>query len=192
MPAVKRLLLALLLLGCEPSPTADDAGPPGGDAATSDAGDQRRVEIGGGASEFLPYAEDAVVGVVRGPQGGGRTGGYHIWVGARTVGFRADQRIAYRWTLRLDGSAAAVCDAVPRGPECFSAVDRTFKPQPTSAGHVVFGQAAILEDCCRVVGQPIRVELSVTDADGARGSASLRVRASDLCPDPVTNANLCP
>src|SRR5262245_4347424 len=67
------------------STTDAGVGPGGMDAHT---GTSTTVEVGTGEDMFVPLTTDEMVELTRGPQGGGRTMGHHVWSGVRTTGFQ--------------------------------------------------------------------------------------------------------
>lgn len=177
---MKRLCLSLLVIAaCGDGPPAfpDANGFP--DALfLEDAGIPPSIEIGTGVVSFIPLTEGQAVEIFRGPQGGGRTGGYHIWHAARIHG--------------VDPHAADLIfkTLLPTGEEIASNA-RTENLQYMDGAYVVAGVAPALSDCCHAANADVVMRVEIRDRNGVTAQDQRLVHAGD-CLLGAGGPSLCP
>lgn len=183
-------LLLPLACGSEGSPpdagpTPVDSGLPPGDAGfDQDLGvaldaSGPRCEVGTGVDLFEEVAEDQVVALSLGPQGGGRYSGYHIWSSVRVNGV-APQRALVRFKLLMADTGTEI-----------GRQERQFNLEPSGNNFVAYGVAPWIDDCCPVRNQAVLMQVELQDQNGLTCTDQRRVRAADRCPDPNGN-DICP
>jgi hypothetical protein len=136
------------------------------DAGAGDAGASLSVKVGTGVDAFEPLVDGQMVSVVLGPQARDpvRLGGFHIWGGVKTVGLDPSQ-VRVQWKVLAGADRAELASA-----------ERNFRLQPFEDGHVAFGIAAPIMDCCGAAGTEVILWAHVADASGASGEDEVRVR----------------
>ncbi len=168
-----------ILVACGSTEPLDNFDPDAGVRVTEDAG-ARTVEVGTGRDFFQSLDEAGQVDIILGPQGGGRVEGYHIWGGARFVGF-ASQGALVRMRYYLDSDGALLADQ-----------ERRQNLQPSQGTFVTYGFAPRLSDCCLAEGQMVRMRVDITDMNGNTGSDERAVMTRGVCEDGPGGPSLCP
>ncbi len=182
----------LLTLACGSEGTPSDAGTTSADTGSPalDGGldqDQGvsvdasgpRCEVGTGVDLFEEVAEDQVVALSLGPQGGGRYSGYHIWSSVRVNGV-SPQRALVRFKLLLADTGTEI-----------GRQERQFNLEPNGNNFVAYGVAPWIDDCCPVRNQAVLMQVELQDQNGLSCTDQRRVRAADRCPDP-NGVDICP
>jgi len=156
---VRVAALALLLAGCgADDPGGTDAGPAGFDAGDATP----TVELGTGETEFEPLTDGQDLLYIRGPQNG-----FHFFGSMRVSGVDpgnpddlSDPRNpttefrVYRGADRIDLMASRYTQGLD--------------PAMGADGHAMIGRLVILDndEVATLEGEMVRIELTVTDADG--------------------------
>jgi hypothetical protein len=151
------------------SPDRLDEFTPGWGAKGPDAckavGQAPEVVVGAGQADYLPTKDGDVAQVEAGPQGG-----YHVWIAIRVRG------------LAQSGSVTTLAGSIGGYDVAPFAVVFTFDPSEGGACEL-FGLRFRIDDPAHPVdtllGQDLRVDVSVTDTDGTVGKGSRIVRLSD-------------
>jgi hypothetical protein len=134
-------------------------GPAGGDAATGEATtSDRRVVLGTGEAEFEPISGEPHLTLVAGVQGG-----FHVWASFLAYGFGAG-RVGMMLTTSLDGIEGSSLVMHAQLPTR-DALDGDGVPMRTFAGF-----PAQIKNARCANAERVRIELSLTDADGDEGS----------------------
>ncbi len=135
--------------------------------ACKGTGQAPQVDVGSGQADYLPTKDGDVAQVEAGPQGG-----YHIWIALRMRGLNQSGSVT-----TVTGSIASLgYDVAP------FAVVFTFEPSEGGACEL-FGLRFRVDSPDHPVesllGQDLRVDVSITDTDGTVGKGSRIVRLSD-------------
>lgn len=140
-----------------------------------------RVQVGTGTDEFEALEADQVMPLVRGPQGGGRSGGYHIWSSLQTHGLEPDSLEIHLTIRRADDDVV------------LSSKQRKLRLRPSNGAtdaYSAYGLAMILDDCCPASDAPLLMRVEVTDVAGLTASDEARVRGELGCLD-INGIDLC-
>ena len=179
VPAKPRaaVIAALFLWGCDSEPGGGDAG---SKFFFEDAGTPVSIEIGTGVFEFEPLSDGDSVPIIKGGQGGGRNGGFHVWHALRANGIDPREVEIYFTTL-LAGSREVIASSS-------IAADLGY----VDGAYQFLGSAPFIVDCCLVENAELVMKARIQDRTGAGGSDSRRVRTSGACVygDPPVDA--CP
>lgn len=167
----RAVLLAALGLGCAgPTPPVVDAGPDGGECASTPATLELGTAVDGSLRAFRALAEGDPVSLTPGPQGG-----QHIWIALRGTGFdptlpRVELRAVRPSDNALIGRLRIRLPMVP-APE-----------DPTRLA--LSAQTLFVEDrgYCTVLGGDVRVELAFDDLHGHCATVTRTVRLADIDP----------
>lgn len=168
MIVLRKAVLALLLLAAcgDPEPSGADAEPA---VFLEDAGTPVRVEIGTGVFRYEPLSDGEEVPIIKGPQGGGRNGGFHVWHATRVNGI--DPRgLEINFTTLLADSRLLVASST-----------LTADLDYVDGAYQFLGAAPFLMDCCLVVGAELLMQVRILDKNGLGGSDARRVRTSGAC-----------
>lgn len=158
------------------SPASRDAGAADADSTdrgTADAGatSDVTVEVGTGASAFVPVTESDVLMPVRGAQGGDRIMGYHLWGAARVKGLDPSR-------VTLDVFVEDADTNERRGR-----TQRISELEAVDDAYVAYGLALRIDDCCRVENHRLRLRLVATDDHGTSGQ-DVRIVRGGMCLGP--------
>ena len=176
------LALAATAAACSGGPGSDAGAPPSTSldaGGAEDAGPADMVvEIGTGVDDFIPLEVGQAVEITLGPQGGGRSGGFHIWHAVRVWNAEPRDVLLSFETLSADSGALLGAQA------------RRVNLRPSGEAFVAYGIAPWLTDCCLAQDQDVIMSVEVRDAEGRVGVDQRRVRAGQ-CLD-HEGASVCP
>lgn len=164
-----RLLVPALVLLCAcTSTTTGTSQPSSGSCAPGIINGSPSLDLGRGATEFIPASDGDTWTAANGPQGGS-----HLWTSIRTTGMGPDVRLTYLFE-ELDGGILATTEGTAK--VCAG-------PSPTTQERV--GITAFLPDDDvtrdRLLCQgPFVLHVKIADDDHA---AEARKRVGDVIPD---------
>jgi hypothetical protein len=190
----RALLFTVVLAACGESTSTTDASAGDGaaqdataiaDASTrdadteEDAGIIRVLEIGTGENAFEPLSEGQEIVLNRGPQGGSRYYGFHVWVGAKTT--------------ELDPQGVHMTFTIKTNDELRGESPYTENLDDVGGGAFAkWGLRVLLDDCCLVEGQMLTMTLVMTDRHGVSATDIRQVRAPAECPRGLPNPTIDP
>ncbi len=137
------------------------------------------VEVGVGETRFEALNEGQTVSITRGPQGGDRHYGFHIWGGVRAHGL-APSAMQVTLTVRTATTDVALSRSVYR-----------LDLMPGDGGDQIAGLRELLSDCCLAQFHPLIMRVEVIDADGLRASDEKQVMGAE-CPRGLPNPTIAP
>ena len=165
--------------GSEASPDAGRFFRPNVEIFQEDAGTMQRIELGTGFARYRPLTDGQEVELSRGPQGGGRWGGFHVWHAATLNGYNPHvTELVFRTYLADDLTLVATST-------------RSFNLEYVEDRYVVAGVAPPIADCCLAQNRELIMRVDVKDRDGRTGSDERRVRAG-VCAEMSGGPSLCP
>lgn len=152
--------LALLLAGCgEDGDGGTDAG-----SAGFDAGDATpTIELGTGETAFAPLTDGQDLEYIRGPQNG-----FHVFGSVRVTGVDPGNRGDLR-DPRNPTTEFRVFRGMDRIDLMASRYMQGLDPAMGAEGHEMVGRLVILDndEVATLEGETVRIEVTVTSADGA-------------------------
>lgn len=169
------------------------AGCGGGESASTDAGIQTSadaglsedagntdmvVEIGTGVDDFIPLTDGQAVDITLGPQGGGRSGGFHIWHAVKVWNIQPRDVLLSFKTRNADTG------------EEIASQERRVNLRPLGEAYTAFGISPWLLDCCKAQDQDVIMWVEVKDAADRTGTDERRVHAGQ-CLD-ASGVSVCP
>lgn len=139
--------------------------------ASTSPGEEPALELGTGSWRFEPLEDGQEVELVRGAQGG-----WHVWLSVRVRGMSAD---APRMRLTMQPADES------RAPQSTEVV-LPFDPPGEDGWRKLIGYTGVVHDPSCLVGQLLRIELSIPLEDGRmlREERDVLVRGGTYPPPP--------
>lgn len=138
------------------------------------------VEIGTGETRFVAITENGPIDFTRGPQGGSRYYGFHIWSSVRAHNLNPSE-LSATFTVHTASTSVLLSESRYR-----------LDLEHTNAGDVAFGLRMILDDCCNAEGQALVMRVVVRDADNKTAEDERTVMAPAECPRGLPNPTIDP
>lgn len=163
---------------------AANLGDAGGDAGGSDGdlpdvGPGVTLTLGTGLEGFAPLVAGSTLAFQRGPQGGDRYNGFHLWVAFKSQGL-SPEGLTARWTLRDPAASALIGEA-----------EYQLQLRPVEDGLGAFGMRVVIRDCCVAENRALSLHLLATDRRGIQAEAQRAIHTGE-CPTGRPNPTFDP
>lgn len=144
-----------------------------------DGGSSSNVTAGTGIDMFEPLTAGQTLHMIEGPQGGGRTQGYHIWAAARAVGIDPrGVKVTIEWLIHPSRTSLGL-------------TQRMINLAPNGDGFAIWAVAVPFSDCCLAKNADLILRARIEGSSGLSGGDEIQVRGGPGCYTP-SGVDLCP